>query len=117
MKAWTDYPLCESALVLGTALDTPDEEAPIREVKVLGWDGNKYARVRFEGDIYVFKVGYLYTEPYRMTMDNQDSPVPNIDYKQLPIVDVYSTSKDAVHWDDETERWVCDCCNQPVDWS
>lgn len=59
MRAWTDYPIVE----LG---DTPGQEAPIREVTVLGWDGNKYAEVEVEGVRTSFKAGYLYLRPGRI---------------------------------------------------
>ena len=106
MQAWTDYPLCKSDTVWGPVLDEPEQEAPVREVEVLGWDGNKYARVKFEKGIYSFKVGYLYTRPFRMTMDCDYKDIPTIDYHQLPEVDVYADDHDSVHWDGE--RWVCD---------
>jgi hypothetical protein len=60
MMAWTDYPI----VALG---DEVGKEAPIREVTVLGWDGNKYAEVEVEGVRTSFKAGYLYTKPGRMT--------------------------------------------------
>ncbi len=54
--AWTDYPFTE----LG---DTPhDAGAPIREVTVLSYDGNKYCQITFNGIPLEVKVGYLYTE-------------------------------------------------------
>jgi hypothetical protein len=84
MKAWTDYPLTRDACILGPVLDEPYTEAPIREVEVLGWDGNKYARVRFEDGVYVFKAGYLYTEPFRLTMDADT--IPQINVSQLPVL-------------------------------
>ena len=95
MRAWTDYPLCKDAMVsAGPELDEPDKPAPVREVEVLGWDNNKYARVSFGDGIYVFKVGYLYTKPFRLTCcfegDVFEGDIPNIDTKQLPVIDVYA---------------------------
>lgn len=58
MKAYTDYPLIE----LG---DVSGELAPVREVTILNYDGDKYATVEFDGKEYEFKSGYLYTAPGR----------------------------------------------------
>jgi hypothetical protein len=51
--ALTDYPFVE----LG---DTPGQLAPLREVLVLSYDGNKYCQVDFEGKQLEVKEGYLY---------------------------------------------------------
>lgn len=54
--AWTDYPFTE----LG---DEPGKEAPIREVEVLDYDGDKYCTVLTGGGLVAeVKAGYLYTE-------------------------------------------------------
>lgn len=53
MKAWTDYPIVE----LG---DTEGVEAPIKEVDVVSYDGDKYCRVRVSGITIQVKSGYLY---------------------------------------------------------
>lgn len=54
---WTDYPF-ES---LG---DLTYQVAPIRNVKVIGYDGDKYARVELpNGDVDEIKAGYLYSIP------------------------------------------------------
>lgn len=50
---WTDYPFVE----LG---DTPYQEAPIRQVRVLSYDQNKYVMVEVGGKILEVKTGYLY---------------------------------------------------------
>ena len=57
---WTDYPIIE----LG---DKELEEAPIRHVKVLAYDQNKYVTVEVIGTgvITSFKAGYLYSQPGR----------------------------------------------------
>lgn len=55
---FTDYPLVE----LG---DTPGEEAPIRQVEFISYDGDKYVEVRVDGVSYTFKSGYLYKVPGR----------------------------------------------------
>lgn len=56
MKAWTDYPFTR----LG---DEPFKEAPVREVEVLTYDGDKYCTVMIEGDRFDVKRGYLYQSP------------------------------------------------------
>lgn len=53
MKAYTDYPF-ES---LG---DAPSERAPIREIKVISYDGNKYCSILVEGKMENIKGGYIY---------------------------------------------------------
>ncbi len=57
--AWTDYPI--------TALgDKPYVEAPIREITLLSYDGDKYVTVSTEdGSIHEIKAGYCYTKPGR----------------------------------------------------
>jgi hypothetical protein len=78
VTGWTDYPFDE----LG---DVPGQLAPIRHVKVVGYDGNKYVKVELldedEPSYYVWeslgrppleiKAGYLYRKCMRM---------PNIPY-------------------------------------
>ena len=66
MRAWTDYPI----LALG---DRPMEEAPVREVKVISYDGDKYCRVSVEGVEESIKAGYLYQLPGRL--NNQPPPI------------------------------------------
>lgn len=57
-KFWTDYPIQQ----LG---DIPYQEAPIREVKILEYDRNKYVTVLVEGYEIEIKAGYIYLEPGR----------------------------------------------------
>jgi hypothetical protein len=54
---WTDYPI----LPLG---DKSGQEAPVRQVKVLAYDHNKYVMVEVIGNgvITSFKAGYLYSK-------------------------------------------------------
>ena len=59
ISCWTDYPF-ES---LG---DSPHETAPIRQVEVIYYDGDKYASVIVEGQEESIKTGYLYNKPVRM---------------------------------------------------
>lgn len=80
MRAWTDYPIVE----LG---DTPNQEAPIREVTVLGWDGNKYAEVEVEEVRTSFKAGYLYRRPGRLTSRGWITPGGRI-YKNPANYDI-----------------------------
>lgn len=72
MLAYTDYPIVE----LG---DISRQKAPIRKVKIISFDGNKYCKVKVEGIIKEIKAGYLYSEPGAL------GEVPVIDYRNLPI--------------------------------
>lgn len=58
-KLYTDYPL---AILFG---DKPRVEAPIREVKLLDFDGDKYCTVEVEGMQADIKFGYIYFESKR----------------------------------------------------
>jgi hypothetical protein len=58
MKAWTDYPFVE----LG---DQEYQKAPVREVRVIDYDGNKYCHIEVAGVISEVKIGYLYRKPGR----------------------------------------------------
>lgn len=53
-RIYTDYPITE----LG---DTAGSPAPIRPVKLISYDGDKYVRVRVGEVITEIKAGYLYT--------------------------------------------------------
>ena len=53
MRAYTDYPFVE----LG---DEPYKPAPIREVEILSYDGDKYCKILVEGVGTEVKSGYLY---------------------------------------------------------
>ena len=61
ITCWTDYPFEQ----LG---DVPYKPAPIRHVNVITYDGNKYAKVSFEGcgDWLEVKAGYLYRQRGRL---------------------------------------------------
>lgn len=65
INAYTDYPFEE----LGDKLY---EEAPVREIKVLSFDGNKYCRILLGNIKTEIKAGYIYTKPGRY------NEVPNI---------------------------------------
>lgn len=58
MKAYTDYPFD----FLG---DPPGSAAPVREVEVLSYDGDKYCTVVVGGHKTEIKSGYLYKTPGR----------------------------------------------------
>jgi hypothetical protein len=70
IKAFTDYPFTE----LG---DTSGQLAPVRQVTVKGWDGDKYVTIEVEGKITTVKYGYLYSTPGRC------GDVPALDIKLL----------------------------------
>ena len=73
MKAYTDYPF----ICIG---DKPNKKAPIREVEVLSYDGDKYCLVKF-GRVYEsIKSGYLYQKPGRI------GEVPRISREQLDML-------------------------------
>lgn len=67
ITCWTDYPFVELGDVAG-------KTAPIRHVRVISFDNNKYARVSLIGtggvdrwDVECFvKAGYLYSKPGRL---------------------------------------------------
>ena len=61
ITAWTDYPIKDAG-------DLPCKEAPIRECKVLKYDGNKYCLVKVTGvsQLQTIKAGYLYVAPGRL---------------------------------------------------
>lgn len=73
MIAWTDYPIVE----LG---DISGKFAPIREIEVLSYDGNKYCEIVVGGVITTIKAGYIYQAFGRI------GEVPAIDVKLLPVV-------------------------------
>ena len=70
MKAYTDYPFT----LLG---DEPCKEAPIREIEVLSYDGNKYCKIIVNGVHEEIKSGYIYNEKGRF------GEVKSITKKQL----------------------------------
>lgn len=59
MKAWTDYPFTQ----LG---DIEGRKAPIREIKVLSYDGDKYCRIMVHGTEDEIKAGYIYQHKGRL---------------------------------------------------
>jgi len=59
MKAWTDYPFDW----LG---DTPGQPAPVREIDVVSYDGDKYCRIKVCGGEDEVKAGYIYQSAGRL---------------------------------------------------
>lgn len=58
MKAYTDYPF----RLLG---DLEYKEAPMREIEVLSYDGDKYCNIVVNGILTEIKLGYIYKTPKR----------------------------------------------------
>jgi hypothetical protein len=58
MKAYTDYPFVS----LG---DTAGQLAPVREIEVVKFDGNKYVKIIVDGVQEEIKYGYIYQTPGR----------------------------------------------------
>ena len=54
MIAYTDYPLFESEY---------GKKAPVREVEVTKYDGDKYCIVEYGDNSFEVKLGYLYKDP------------------------------------------------------
>lgn len=75
MKAWTDYPF---TWLLG---DAPYQKAPVREIEVLSYDGDKYCRILVCGKDAEIKAGYIYQQPGRF------GKVPALTRDQLMILE------------------------------
>lgn len=73
MKAYTDYPILELGDKLG-------EDAPIREVKILYYDGDKRCKVIVEGVQEEIKTGYLYIAPVRSDEAYEKDLIINTQY-------------------------------------
>ena len=73
MRAYTDMPIRE----LG---DFSGKPAPVREVEVVSYDGNKYCHVRIQKLDLEIKAGYLYTQPGRC------GEVPPLTRRQLALL-------------------------------
>lgn len=61
ITVYTDYPFAS----LG---DIPHKKAPIREMKLVGYDHDKYVKVLHEetGQHFHIKSGYIYKKPVRV---------------------------------------------------
>lgn len=55
---YTDYPFEELN-------DIPFKPAPVREITILSYDGDKYCKILVEGIISEIKSGYIYKEAKR----------------------------------------------------
>jgi len=73
IRAYTDYPIER----LG---DIPHQLAPIRRVKVLSYDRDKYCIIKVEGRYEEIKSGYIYMQPGRA------GEVPSIDRAFLKLL-------------------------------
>ena len=69
---WTDYPMCDLC-------DKNYEPAPIREIKIIEYDGSLYCLIKVVGTKYIqwIKSGYIYKEPGR------HNEVPNLTPKEI----------------------------------
>ena len=70
MKAWTDYPFAQMQ-------DEAGKKAPVREIEVLSYDGDKYCKVLVCGHEDEIKAGYVYQREGRY------GEVPQISREQL----------------------------------
>ncbi len=77
MKVWTDYPFRENDL----PRFSQRQLAPIRKVRVISWDGNKYVRVRWRREVVEIKYGYLYAVPARC------GDVPHVNFNLYKVHD------------------------------
>lgn len=73
VTAWTDYPIIE----LG---DLPKSIAPIRECRIISYDGNKYCGIKIHGIETEIRIGYLYSKCGRY------NEVPTISYQKLRML-------------------------------
>jgi hypothetical protein len=91
MRLWTDYPIAE----LG---DIDGQQSPVREIELLAYDGNKYARVRLinEGIITTFKSGYIYTEPKVLDYKAGSNPkrIPYAELLAVEDLNFYDTAQE-----------------------
>lgn len=78
LTAYTDYPIER----LG---DTPGQLAPIRKIKVIAYDGDKYCIVKVIADNHhdEIKAGYIYSKPGRV------GHTPSIDKASLKLLPYY----------------------------
>lgn len=73
MRAWTDY-LFEQ---LG---DTTGKKAPVREIEVVSYDGDKYCKIEVSGVETEIKAGYIYQREGRC------GEVPAVTREQLKML-------------------------------
>lgn len=70
MKAYTDHPF----YFLG---DTKDQLAPVREIKVLSWDRDKYCKIKVSGRMTEIRAAFIYQHEGRI------GQVPALTIEQL----------------------------------
>jgi hypothetical protein len=63
-KYWTDYPIVEFG-------DEPGKKAPLREIQILYYDGDKYITGLVEGVFVSFKRGYVYNVKRHVSCDRR----------------------------------------------
>lgn len=117
LRAWTDYPL----VALG---DTAGQPAPVREVEVVSYDGDKYCRVRVCGRYEEIKIAYIYQRAGRL---GDVPPLTPMQLAQLEgemngnwewligrelslgeVVDICNDVATVRHGDDETRVLLCE---------
>jgi hypothetical protein len=69
-RYWTDYPITEFGDPVQKCVIDPYQEAPVREVTMLEFDGDKYCKVLVNGIIKEIKAGYIYTSPQRIRVSD-----------------------------------------------
>jgi hypothetical protein len=72
-RVFTDFPF---VIQLN---DLKHQEAPIREVKVLSYDGDKYCTIEIEGQEADVKLGHLYFEEKRFGKTDSITPEQIVD--------------------------------------
>jgi len=70
MKAYTDHPF----YFLG---DTKDQLAPVREIKVLSWDRDKYCKIKVSGRTDEIRAAFIYQH------EGRNGQVPALTIEQL----------------------------------
>ncbi len=97
MKLYTDYPI--------RGLDDSDIDAPIREIKILHYDHNKYVTILVCGVENItdsIKLGYIYKEPKRL------GETPGLTHEEVEqiLADKYKyKNKDQIFVSVPDEQW------------
>lgn len=81
--AWTDYPITEMG-------DEPGKIAPIRRIRLIGYDRNKYVIGVVAGHTVSIKAGYIYQRSGRLC------EVPNVSYDLLCTLPETTYVEDAI---------------------
>jgi len=85
MLLYTDYPLFE---------EERGKIAPIREVTLLSYDGDKYVHIVFNGKLYEVKACYIYYQKGRL------NEVPQVSYDTLKHITI-----DTDEWFAEYDKY------------